>query len=266
LEELLPFRHEDEKTLLNGTHPLNRLILPFIFVIPILYRNDLYLIYTLILITLIIGLICRLNLVRIFSRLKNIVPFIILITIFIPLYVGKSNFVELNIGIKIIIYKEGLNLAFLLFSRIFGITFIFMSFYSSFTYSEFIEALSKLRIPTFFIGSLMIMLHYIPIFAESNKKILEAQELRGKKVTSYWQRLKAHAYIMGKNLVHNMEKSEKLYESLKMRGFAGKLSFPTKKVKFYDFLIIAGFLLIVILFSIIINLEEIYLGAISLFL
>lgn len=266
MEELLPFRHEDEKTLLNDIHPLIRLIFPFIFIIPILFKNDIYLIYTLILIVLIIGLISRLNLMRIFTRLKNIIPFIFLITIFIPFYFGSTIIFEINIGIKIKIFEEGLTLSFLLFSRIFGATFIFMFFYSSLTYSEFIEALSKLRLPAYFVGSLMIMLHYIPIFATSNKKILESQELRGRKVTSYWKRLKAHAYIMGKNIVMNMERSEKLYESLKMRGFAGKLSFITRKVKVLDFLILIIFISLVIFLAQFINLEQIYLGAVSLFL
>ena len=101
-------------------------------------------------------------------------------TVFIPLYVGGTVFYNFNIGISITIYKEGLYLASLIFLRAFSSLFVFMSFFSSLTYSEFIEALTKLRIPSFFVGSLIIMLHYIPILAGSNKKILEAQEMRGK--------------------------------------------------------------------------------------
>ena len=58
--------------------------------------------------------------------------------------------------------------------------------------------------------------------------------MRGKKITSYWQKLKTHAYIMGKSIIMNMERSEKLYESLKMRGFSGKISFAPIKLKVID--------------------------------
>jgi len=191
------------------------------------------------------------------------VPFIVLITIFIPFYFGNTIILEFGL---IRIYQEGTYLAFLLFSRIFGITFIFMTLFSSFTYSEFIEALSKLRLPAYLVGSLMIMLHYIPVFVESNKKILDAQELRGRKTTSYWQRLKAHAFIMGKTIVMNMERSEKLYESLKMRGFAGKLSFPSKKIRFPDVLVVVLFFTIAIYLTLFIDLEQFYMGVVSLFL
>ena len=251
--------------MLNTIHPLIRLVLPFIFVVPILLRQDLYLIYTLVFIAFIIFLVCRLSLIRILSRLKHFVPFIFLITVFIPFYIGSTVIFELYFGLVLRIYAEGLNLAILIFSRIFGVTFIFMGFYSAFTQSEFIEALSKIRLPTYFVGSFMIMLHYIPVFAESNRKILDAQELRGKKVTSYWQRIKAHAYIMGKTIVLNMERSEKLYDSLKMRGFAGRLSFQSKSIKIIDFIIFCVCLFIAIYLTMFINLEQFYLGVASLF-
>jgi len=102
------------------------------------------------------------------------------------------------------------------------------------------------------------MLHYIPIITSSNKKILEAQELRGKKITNYWQKLKAHGYVMGKSLVSNMERSERLYESLKMRGFTGNLNFVHRKIKIYDVSLFGIFFIISAYFVFALNLESIY--------
>ena len=265
MKTILPFRHEEEKTYLNKIHPLIRLILPFILVIPVLLLDNLYLIYFTLLITVNFVLIARLNILRILSRIKNVIPFIIIITIFIPLYIGETVFYQINIGIKIFIFKEGIELAFLLFMREICAIFVFMSFFSSLTYSEFIEALTKLRLPSFFVGSFLIMLHYIPIIASSNKTILEAQELRGKKVSNYWQKLKAHAFIMAKSIIINMERSEVLYESLKMRGFSGKITSPTRKLHTGDILILTLFFIIMILLVFIIDLEQLFKGVVVLF-
>ena len=265
METILPFRHEDEKTFLNNIHPLIRMILPFIFVIPFLLINDVYLIYSYIIITFFFSLAARLNLLRIFSRLKSIIPFMLLITIFLPLYIGETIAYQFNIGITITLYKEGIARAFLTFMRMFGATYIFMSFFSSLTYSEFVESLTSLRLPPFFVGSFMIMLHYIPIITYSNKKILDAQELRGKKITNYIEQLKAHAFIMGKSLVMNMERSEKLYESLKMRGFSGRFTFAPRKVKLQDIVILVLFLIISIYLIYFVNLEAFYMEVVSLF-
>jgi len=266
LRTTLPFRHENEKIYLKKINPLIRLILPFILVVPFLVIEDFYLIFSILFVSLTTDLILRLNIIKILTRLKVVIPFVFLITIFIPFYVGETVVYRFNIGIPIIIYKEGLYLASLIFLRVFGALFIFMSFFSTLTYSEFIDALTKLQLPPVLVGSLIIMLHYIPILAGSNKKILEAQEMRGKKITSYWQKLKAHAYIMGKAIVMNMERSERLYESLKMRGFSGKITFAPKKIKMIDVVLLALFSLMVISFIFIINLKSIYQGVFTLIL
>jgi len=266
LKTTLPFRHEDENIYLKKINPLIRLILPFILVIPFLIIEDIYLIITILLVVLTFDLIFKLNIIKILSRLKVVIPFVFIITIFIPLYIGETILYTTNVGIRITIYQEGLNLAILIFLRVFGALFVFMSFFSTLTYSEFIHALTKLRIPSILVGSLIIMLHYIPILANSNKKILEAQEMRGKKITSYWQKFKTHAFIMGKSIVINMEKSEKLYESLKMRGFTGKITFAPKKLKITDIGLLVIFILMIICFTFIINLQSIYQWVFTLFL
>ena len=258
MKPTLPFRHENEKKFLNKSHPLTRLILPFIFVVPFLIIDDLYLIFTTILIILIFGIIFQLQVLKSLSRLKIVLPLVLLLVIFIPFYVGDTVIYQIDSFIKINIYQEGLYLASLIFLRVVGSFFIFMSFLTSLTYSEFIEALTKLRIPPALVGSLVIMLHYIPILATSNKKILNAQEIRGKKTSSYWQKLKTHAYIMGKSILVNMERSEKLYESLKMRGFSGEITFVTKKYKGIDLALFGFALIIMMSFIFFIDLKLIY--------
>ncbi len=263
----LPFKHEDEKGFLNKIHPLIRFILPFILVIPFLIIYDVYLVIAVILFVILFNFVFHLHLIKILSKLKALIPFILLITIFIPFYVGNTVFFQLNIGISLNVYKEGLVFALNLLFRILGAAFVFLTFLMSLTYSEFIEALTKLRvIPSFFIGSIVIMLHYIPILAKSNKKVLDAQDLRGKNFTSYWQRLKTHAFIMGKNIVHNMERSEKLYESLKMRGFSGKITFSSKKIKLADILIVVMFLFVIISLIYFIHLKQIPTEVLKLFI
>ena len=258
MKTTLPFRHENEKIYLAKVHPLIRFILPFILVIPFLIVEDVYLIFTILLITLIVDLLLRINILQIFSRLKLVIPFVFIITIFIPFYIGETVLINLYIGITIPIYKEGFFLASLIFLRVFTAIFVFMSFFSSLTYSEFINALTKLRIPSMLIGSLIIMLHYIPILASSNIKIVESQEMRGKRITTYWQKLKTHGFIMGKSIIINMERSEKLYDSLKLRGFSGKITFAPRKIKILDIVLMILLILMQFYFILIINLQSIY--------
>ena len=124
MESTLPFRHEEETCYLSKVHPIINFIIPFIIVIPFLIINDIYLILTIILITLIIDLTCRMKILRIFSRIKLILPFMIIMTIFIPFYIGST--IIFRIGV-IPIYMEGLYYSLLLFLRIMASIFVFLS-------------------------------------------------------------------------------------------------------------------------------------------
>ncbi|MFX1596566.1 MAG: hypothetical protein ACFFBK_10945, partial [Promethearchaeota archaeon] len=72
--------------------------------------------------------------------------------------------------------------------------------------------------------------------------------------------------IMGKSIIMNMERSERLYESLKMRGFSGKITFAHKKLKLTDLGLLILFSLMIIIFIFIIDLESIYQGVFTLIL
>ncbi len=257
----LPFRQENDKNLFNNIHPIVRFILPFILVIPCLILADLYLIITIILIVGILNIIFRLKFIQTLSRLKLIIPFVFILTVFIPFYYGSTVIYQFYFLAPIKVYAEGLRMGLIIFLRIVLAAFTFLSFFSSLTYSEYIESLTKIRvIPSFLVGSIVIMLHYIPILASSNKKVLEAQELRGKNTIKYRARLKTHAYIMGKNIVNNMDRSEKLYDSLKMRGFSGEISFASKNLKLLDYIMLLIFLLIMVFLVYFVDIESIILG------
>lgn len=267
MKGILPFKHEDDKNILNRIHPLIRFILPFILVIPFLVINDIFLTLTIIFLNIFLSILFKLRFLHILFKLRALIPFLLLLTIFIPFYIGETIIFQIKLGFIINMYLEGLNLAILIFLRVFGAVFAFLTFFSSLTYSEFIETLTKVRIiPSFFVGSIIIMLHYIPILASSNRKILDAQELRGKNLTSYWLKLRAHAFIMGKNLIDNLQRSEKLYESLKMRGFTGKITFKAKRFKISDFAFLSFFIFIIVSLIFFIDLDILYKEVFKLFL
>jgi energy-coupling factor transporter transmembrane protein EcfT len=71
---------------------------------------------------------------------------------------------------------------------------------------------------------------------------------------------------MGKSIVMNMERSEKLYESLRMRGFSGKITFATKRVKILDLVFLTLIIIVMVVLIYYLNLESIYKGVFSLLL
>ncbi|MFX0176298.1 MAG: hypothetical protein ACFE85_08720, partial [Candidatus Hodarchaeota archaeon] len=118
MKGVLPFKHEDDKKILNRIHPLVRFILPFILVVPFLIINDVFLTLTIILLNVILSIVFRLKLAYILSKLRVLIPFLLLLTIFIPFYIGETIIFQLNLHFNLIIYLELFNLEIHIFLRV----------------------------------------------------------------------------------------------------------------------------------------------------
>lgn len=134
--------------------------------------------------------------------------------------------------IRIYIYSDRLEYAMLFLLRIIGMFLIFMIYLSSLSFTEFVTIR---LLPKSIASSLIIMIRYIPDFLAKNKKLAEAQKICGQElIKSKFTRIKLAGYIIGSTLVKTFEKSEKLYESMIMRGFSGKITIKRKPIKYYD--------------------------------
>ena len=120
---------------------------------------------------------------------------------------------------SIFAYSEGLNLGLLIGLRIFGIVTLFLAALSHMSLGEFIGALKTLRIPTAILGSLLIMLRYIPLFLEERNRLQEAQQLRGFHKGARSERIKSLGSLVGSIIDRAMDRSVAVYESMTLRGF-----------------------------------------------
>ncbi|MFW9844972.1 MAG: energy-coupling factor transporter transmembrane component T family protein, partial [Candidatus Thorarchaeota archaeon] len=120
---------------------------------------------------------------------------------------------------SLLAYQEGLSLGVLIGLRIFGLVTLFLSVFSHMSLAEFIGALKTLKIPTTILGSLLIMLRYIPLFVEERQRMQEAQELRGFEKGERIGRIRALGYLVGSIIDRAMDRSITVYEAMTLRGF-----------------------------------------------
>ena len=107
--------------------------------------------------------------------------------------------------------------------------------------------LKKLKIPNILIMQILMLHRYIILMMEECYRVKSAYELRtlGEKSMT----MKDYGRIIGQMLLKTIDKSEKVYEAMKLRGFDGDLYINrNKKAGFIDFLylIICGVILIFI--------------------
>ncbi len=117
------------------------------------------------------------------------------------------------------VYEEGLEFGLLIGFRMMTMVILFISALSHMTLSEFIGALRTLRVPIAILGSLLIMLRYIPLFIGERKRMQEAQSLRGYERGRRFEKIKSLGYLIGSTIDRAFDRSISVYEAMALRGF-----------------------------------------------
>ncbi len=138
----------------------------------------------------------------------------------IPFIYG--NTVILSIGLpwgSLNAYQEGFTFGILIGFRMMTMVILFITVLSHMSLTEFIGALRTLRVPTVILGSLLIMLRYIPLFMTERKRMQDAQQLRGYSRGKRFERIKSLGYLVGTTINRSFDRSATVYEAMSLRGF-----------------------------------------------
>ena len=150
-------------------------------------------------------LLARIPLIRILQKSLVVLPFILSFALFLLFYHTHQPWFSL-----FIILKAYLSL----------IAMILLI--SSTSFSHFLKALQKLKIPAIMVMIFSFMYRYLFVIADelmSVKMAKDARTVGGSK----WFHTKALANIFGVVFIHSFERSERIYQSMLSRGFDGTI-------------------------------------------
>ena len=116
-------------------------------------------------------------------------------------------------------YLEGLTFGILIGLRMMTMLLLFITTLSHMSLTEFIGALRTLRVPVAILGSLLIMLRYVPLFISERSRMQDAQQLRGYSRSKRFERIKSMGYLVGTTISRSFDRSATVYEAMSLRGF-----------------------------------------------
>ena len=183
----------------------------------------------------------------ILKRSLTLLPFILVISIFIPFITSGPSLFELSIGpISTHITSSGL-------IRFFSIGFrAFISFLatillvSTTRFGDLMRAASVLGLPSIMVVLLSFMYRYLFILVDEAAHMLIARDLRGSK--RGLPVLVASGGIVGALLVRSFEHADKLYAAMLLRGYTGQpVTLTPMRFKSTDIVISIFFLGIAVL-------------------
>jgi len=175
---------------------------------------------------LFLSLLAKLPLGFIFKRLLMIVPFVLLIAIFIPFcqqgafsltITARGLFVFWNVMTK---------------SLLSALAMILLT--STTRFSELLKALERLRCPRLIVMVLSFMYRYLFVFTDEIMKMQQAREARALGGSFCW-RTKTLANMIGVLFLRAYERAEKVYLAMCARGFTGEVkTLNSRQLRFAD--------------------------------
>ncbi|MBD3406316.1 MAG: hypothetical protein GF411_09420 [Candidatus Lokiarchaeota archaeon] len=155
--------------------------------------------------------------IRLVARFELVILFWIF---FIPFLYGETLLFAIPTPFGLLnTYTEGLELGILFGIRMLTLITLFTAALSHMTLIEFIQALRTLRIPISILGSLLIMLRYIPVFIAERSRMQDAQELRGLDRGTRARRILSMGYMVGSTIDRALDRSMVVYDAMTLRGF-----------------------------------------------
>ena len=243
---LLPFK--EGRTNLVKFSPTSMLISSFIVGIILSIQTEIILLLGLIGLILLIGSIAGTRwrvILSLATRFEIVILFWILL---LPFFYGTTILLSIPTPWGILFaYQEGLYLGILIGIRIFGLITLFLTVFSHMSLVEFTGALKTIKIPTSILGSLLIMLRYIPLFVEERQRMQEAQQLRGFERGERKGRIRALGFLVGSIIDRAMDRSIIVYEAMTLRGFGHGMYIQEARPKRNDIVLFLSLLFLILL-------------------
>ncbi len=216
-------RYADLDSFIHRVDPRVKIITFFVFILFVVLTSETaylsFLLYGMVLLILLFS--SRIPFLFMFKKSLAVIPFVILIAIFIP-FIKKEDGVILFWSILIKSYLSILSMILLT---------------SSAKFSNLLKALEKLKLPRIFIMIISFMYRYSFLLIDQVQRMQRAKESRTFQKKSPMYALKTLSNIVGVLFLRSYERGERVYLAMCSRLFQGEIkTIDTLKIKPSDIL------------------------------
>jgi len=218
----------------------------YIICIILLSPKDLFLYIAYFLVIFIVILLSKLPLIFVLKKSLTIIPFVIIIALFLPFYdnslsisdIYKFKFSVSNTGIRLF-------LSILAKSLLSILSLIVLTTTTKFTL--LLKGLRKLYIPDIFILLLSFMYRYIFVLIDESQKMNRARRVKTFNTCFSFRNIKYFSQMIGVLFLKTFEKSELIYYCMLARGYSGEIfTIDNLELKKLDFISLSVFILILV--------------------
>jgi cobalt/nickel transport system permease protein len=189
-----------------------------------------------------IGVFLKLSFLSLFKRTLVIIPFVVLVAIFLPFFGGGETIEVFQIHLS----TEGLKKFADILMKAFLSVFCAALLVESTEFQDLLKGFEKLKMPTIMVIIISFTYRYFLVILEEAQRMKRARDLRSINHGFIWQ-VKTFGNILGQLFLRSYERSERVYQAMVLRGFSGEIkTLNTFCLKDRDLALGMGFCIIVV--------------------
>lgn len=169
-------------------------------------------------ILLTIAVFSRLPLLHLFKRTLVIIPFVVLVVIFLPFF-GNGETIEV---LNVLIYVEGVEKCKDILMKAFLSVFCASILVEATEFPDLLKGFEKLKMPTIMVILISFIYRYFFVIIEETRRMKRARDIRSRGGSLLWQ-AKTLGNILGQLFIRSYERSERIYQAMVLRGFTGDI-------------------------------------------
>ena len=153
-----------------------------------------------------------------FKRSLVVIPFVVLVAVFLPFF-GNGETVEVfNISLSI----DGLRKFGDILMKAFLSVFCMAALVEVTDFPDLLKGFESLRMPKIMVVLTSFIYRYFSVIFQEAKRMKIARDVRSTKGRFVWQ-MKTLGNILGQLFIRSYERSERIYQAMYLRGFTGDI-------------------------------------------
>jgi len=162
----------------------------------------------------------RLSIKKVLARLAIVNGFIVFIWLFLPFTTSGESIYTLG---PLSIQKEGIVSALLITLKSNSIVLMVITLLGTSQIFTLVHALSHLWVPDKLVHLFFFCFRYIHVIHDEYHWLVNAMKIRGFKPKTDMHTYRTYAYLVGMLLVRSFDRSKRIMQAMKCRGFRGRL-------------------------------------------
>jgi len=218
-------KYSDRNSIIHRLDPRTKLVATLVFIaLVVLLLPASWLIYGLyFLLVAILVILSRVPVSYVFTRSLVIVPFVLMVALFIPFFKEGTEAFSFNIlSWHLSVTYEGLETLGSVMAKAWLSILFLILLTSTTTFSSILKALEHLKIPRVLVMIMSFMYRYIFVLTDEVMRMKQARDSRnfGSGGKRLWH-IKTVGNMIGTLFIRSYERGERVYAAMTARGFDG---------------------------------------------